>query len=265
LDEYTYTIQSVNEFTESAISGSPDPNLLVAYTTWTPVQPEQIRVIEFGYKGLINNQLMIDLNYYHNTYNDFITQKRIRQAQIIDSNGNRVPTDPFTDINALLGLTSGGVENTFQIYTNNKQTVKSQGASAGLDYSITRGYNVGFSWAWNMLIEEGLPADFFNDYNTPEHVLNFRFGNRRVTDNFGFNIAYRYQTEFIWNSSFAQNGVVPAYGFLDAQVSYKISSIRSILKVGGSNVLNNRYFSAYGNPTLGAIYYISLTFDELLN
>lgn len=80
----------------------------------------------------------------------------------------------------------------------------------------------------------------------------------------GFNVAWRYQTAFRWESSFAR-GEVPAVSNFDAQLSYKVSSIKSILKLGGSNILNNRYILNYGGPTLGAIYYVSITFDELLN
>jgi len=259
-----------------ADNGALDPSLLVPYTDWKPVQPEQIKVFEVGYKGLINDRLMIDVSYYHNTYENFITQIRVRQAQLRDTDGNRIPTDPFTDPTgqAFLSLLTGnGGEvnipndqgNTFQIYTNLDQTVKSQGATAGFDYSIIRGYRAGFNYSWNKLDTRNLSFDFFNDYNTPEHIVNVTFGNRKVTDNFGFNIAWRWQEAFTWTSSFVQDGPVPSFSTLDAQVSYKLSGIRSILKIGGSNLVNNRFITSYGGPTIGAIYYISLTFDELMN
>lgn len=260
---YTYTIQSVDEFTESFANGTLDPTVLIKYTTWKPVQPERIKVFEIGYKALINNRLMIDVNYYHNTYDDFITQVRVRQAQ--DTNGD--PTNPFADptLAAFFGLLTGDANDTYQIYTNLNQTVKSQGATVGFDYSIIRGYRAGFNYSWNQLNTSDLSVDFINDYNTPEHIMNISFGNRKVTDNFGFNIALRWQDAFIWTSSFVQDGLVPSFRTLDAQVSYKLSGLRSILKIGGSNLLNDRYISSYGGPTIGAIYYISLTFDELMN
>ena len=111
---------------------------------------------------------------------------------------------------------------------------------------------------------EGLDENFLNEFNTPEHKANVSFGNRRVTDNFGFNVAYRWQNSFRYEASFGR-GEVPAIGTLDAMVSYKLSGLRSVLKVGGSNLLNTRHVMNYGGPTLGAIYYVSLTFDELLN
>jgi outer membrane receptor protein involved in Fe transport len=264
----TYTIASVDEFTENVINGNPDPSILVPYTEWEPVKPEQIQVFEIGYKGLLTDRLMVDVNYYHNTYDDFITQVRVRQVQ--DGNGD--PYNPFDPTNdpieaqaALFGLVSGSVQNTYQIYTNNKDRVQSMGASFGLDYVFSRGYKFGMNYSWNTLDDSSLPDDFFNDYNTPEHVVNVSFGNRKVIDNLGFNIGLRWQDAFIWNSSFVQDGEVPAFSSLDAQVSYKLSSMKSILKLGGSNLLNERYITAYGSPSVGAIYYISITFDELLN
>ena len=58
---------------------------------------------------------------------------------------------------------------------------------------------------------------------------------------------------------------MPDFGTLDAQVSYKIPSIKSVVKLGGSNLLNERFSTSFGNPNMGAIYYVQLTFDEFLN
>jgi len=82
--------------------------------------------------------------------------------------------------------------------------------------------------------------------------------------NLGFNVTYRWQDEFEWVSSFA-SGTVPAVSTVDAQVSYKLSDLNSIIKMGGSNITNNRHVLNYGGPNLGAIYYVSITFDEFLN
>ena len=54
---------------------------------------------------------------------------------------------------------------------------------------------------------------------------------------------------------------MPAFGTVDAQVNLKIPSIKSVIKVGGSNILNKYYFTSYGNPEAGAMYYVSLAFN----
>jgi len=48
-------------------------------------------------------------------------------------------------------------------------------------------------------------------------------------------------------------------------VSYKVKAMKSTFKLGGSDIFNKRYVLNYGGPTLGAIYYISITFDQLMN
>jgi len=94
--------------------------------------------------------------------------------------------------------------------------------------------------------------------------VNVSLGNRKLTDNLGFNVTYRWQTAFEWQSSFAI-GPVDAYSTVDAQVSYRMKPLKSILKIGGSNILNDYYVQSLGGPDIGAIYYISITFDELMN
>ena len=59
-------------------------------------------------------------------------------------------------------------------------------------------------------------------------------------------------------------GRIDAYSIVDAQVSYKMPSIKSVVKVGGNNIFNNQIYQAYGSPSIGALYYVSVVFDQLL-
>ena len=92
------------------------------------------------------------------------------------------------------------------------------------------------------------------------------FSNARLTDKVGFSIAWHWQDAFQWYGTFTENrpGLVPAYNLIDAQVSYKLSKLKSIIKVGASNLGNNYIVQAYGSPAVGGLYYVSLTFDDLL-
>jgi outer membrane cobalamin receptor len=83
-----------------------------------------------------------------------------------------------------------------------------------------------------------------------------------VYKNIGFNVTYRWQDAFLWNSSFV-TGNVSAYGTIDAQVNYKLPKAKATIKLGGSNILNHYYQTSFGNPTVGGIYYVSLLFDEI--
>jgi outer membrane receptor protein involved in Fe transport len=59
-------------------------------------------------------------------------------------------------------------------------------------------------------------------------------------------------------------GRIKTYSMVDAQVSYRILPIKSILKFGANNLFNNQVYQAYGSPSIGAVYYVGITFDELL-
>ncbi|WPR77088.1 TonB-dependent receptor [Algoriphagus sp. NG3] len=272
----SYTLASVEQYVAKVGSGispvSPEATSLLKPATeedFPELRPEQVRSIEIGYKSLLNsNKILIDFAYYYNVYNDFITQNAVRKAP-----GPIFPTPTTPEelaINAvnapslLTPITTPGSENTFQTYTNfTEGTVRAHGAALGLTFNLPKNYSLSGNYNFNKLLSSPTEG-FLNDFNTPEHKGNLVFGNRKLTKKLGFNVAWRYQTSFRWESSFAR-GEVPAVSNFDAQVSYKVSSIKSIIKMGGSNVFNNRYFMNFGGPTIGAIYYISITFDELLN
>ena len=256
--ENAFTLESVERFTNELLAGNPAAaGELEPYTNFEPVEPEQIQSFEVGYKGLLGNRVLVDAAYYYNIYDNFIAQFRVRKAAAAFTG------DPATDQQIAASLLSGDASNTFQLYTNLDQTVKSRGAVLGVDFSLPNNFVLGTNYNWNELITDR-NGGFIFDFNTPEHKVNVSFGNRRLTNNLGFNVTYRWQEEFDWTSSFA-NGTVPSVSTVDAQVSYRVPDLKSIVKVGGSNITNNRHFLNYGGPNLGAIYYVSLTFDQFLN
>jgi len=236
---------------------------LERYDEFNPVEPERVRAFEVGYKSVINNKLVIDLAYYYNIYTNFITN-----IGVVDSTIS-VSQDDLTTLNVVEGtstfLLRSTANDTYAMTTNMTKPVYTQGAVIGLDYSLPKGYKFGINYSWNQFIS-GADYEQGNtlfDFNTPEHKVNINFGNRNLFKNFGFNMTFRYQTKFRWESSFAQ-GDVPAYNTLDAQVSYKLASLKSVLKLGASNLTNKYYIQSLGGPSIGSIYYLSLTFDQFM-
>ncbi len=270
--EYAYDLFSVNNYV-AAVSAAGnslaigDPTVLdnlVPITYIDPVKPEKVNSIDVGYQAVLGTEkdFNFDISYYYNSYKDFIAQRFLRKAAgAIDLDATVVTEQNIRNAQTLLTpITTPGQENTFSTYTNVQSDVSSQGLALGATYRIGgRGYNVGFNYNWNKLNEE-LGGGYLSEFNTPEHKFNVMFGNRTVTDNLGFNVAFRWQDEFYWESSFGQ-GTVPSAAVLDAQVSYKVESLKSTIKLGGSNLANTRYVLNYGGPTLGAIYYLSVIFD----
>jgi iron complex outermembrane recepter protein len=269
----TYTMESVAAFTNQFLQNPPNPanpasignavqaiSLLERYDVHNPVKPEQIQAFEVGYKGFINGRLFIDAAYYYNIYNDFITQIRVRRAAAPISLNPTNPATYLPAIQASSSLLSGDFNNTFQVYTNTTETVEAHGAVLGLEYSFDGGYLLSSNYNWNKLITD--MGAFLNDFNTPEHKINVSFGNRRLTDNLGFNLTVRWQDAFSWNSSF-HNAEIPAVTMFDAQVTYRLPNINSVVKVGGSNLLNESYILSAGGPSVGGIVYVTFTYDNV--
>ncbi len=243
------------------------------------LKTEKITTWEAGYKGLLaDSKLLIDAYYFLNFYNDFNTIIEVIQATPLDGvvDGvpagilipNTGPSDPMSTAAKSDILNAEVPTQRFGIRNNISQTVRTQGAGFNIQYSFNSGYQVGGNISYNIFNSDDradlLSQNFVTEFNTPEWKYNLSLANREVIQNLGFNVTWRWQDAFLWESSYGVV-VIPAYGTLDAQVSYKIPSINVIAKIGGSNVLNNRYVTGVGNPTLGGIYFLQLTFDQFLN
>ncbi|MDR9419411.1 TonB-dependent receptor [Gracilimonas sp.] len=263
-----YTAQSVEEAQEIVNSGgsSSDARGALESVEFEEFDTEKVETYEVGYKAMLWDKLMVDAYYYYSSYTDFIAE-----IQFVQGVPNGLTSDPGSfDPNSEAGqdaIINGGVPTQeYGFDVNADGTVDSHGWGVNLEYSLPKGFLVGGNVSYNELLdqEDLIDQGFRASYNTPEWRYNLRLENRSLFDNVGFNTTYRWQDAFFWESSFGA-GVVPAYGTLDAQVSYKLSDFNTILKLGGSNILNERYTTSFGNPRMGAIYYFSLTFDQFLN
>jgi hypothetical protein len=97
-------------------------------------------------------------------------------------------------------------------------------------------------------------------FNTPTWSGNIQFGNREVLPNFGFNVVWKWQDTFLWQTPLAE-GVVSSFNTVDAQVSLQVPQWNASFKLGGTNLANNRYIQYAAGPTIGALYYLSVTWD----
>jgi iron complex outermembrane receptor protein len=232
----------------------------------TEFKPERVKSFEVGYKGLWSNKLLVDAYAYFNRFENFIG------GQVLVQDRTPNPQNPASALG--LNLLSSNTRNVFLLPTNTTEIINSWGWAVGIDYKLPKNYTVGGNVSFNTLsnLAELTETGFQPSFNTPEYRYVLNFANREVVKNLGFAVAYRWQGEFAWQSSFVapavssqQLSVMPAFGTFDAQVSYKLKSLKSILKVGGSNLFNDGYRQAWGNPTVGTMYFVSLTFDEFLN
>ncbi len=104
-----------------------------------------------------------------------------------------------------------------------------------------------------------------NYFNSPENRYTVSLGNPRLTARLGASIVFRW-TDKMWyeQGTTAGDAWLPSWSSLDAQASYKMPLLKSVIKVGGTNILNKYYAQGYGLAQIGGLYYLSITFDELM-
>ena len=216
------------------------------------IKPERSSSFEIGYKGIIGDVLLVDMNYYNTNYDDFEGGENVNAMNATTHKGQPIPAGY-----------------TWALNSNTKDDVKSWGFGMGLTLDIGSGFKLTGNYNYKNLEINGVPpgeSDFISYFNTPNNMYSFTFANRELFKNFGFSASLRFQDDFLYESTFA-NMMIPAYGAFDAQVNYKIESIKTIVKVGGNHIGigNNDYRARPGGPFIGKLFYVSLTFDEFLN
>ncbi len=243
-----YGIHNGGSYTQTsyqAFQASGDASVLET-ANFDYVQPEKLKSVEVGYKGVIDTKLLIDLNGYYTTYTNFIGGEIVASKNATTHQGVTLPAGTL-----------------FSPYTNSKEDVKSYGIGLGLTYNLPRNFILTGNWNYaDFEANEG--PNFRANFNTPKNKFSVGLGNRKIIKNLGFNVNFRWQDEFEWQSSY---GIwqVPEYGLIDAQINYKLTPIKTMLKIGGTNIGGGDYRTNLGSPFIGQQYYISLTFDEFFN
>lgn len=210
------------------------------------VKAEEITAYELGYRAQIG-KVAIDLSGYYNKYKDFISNTTVVVPFYGQAGDNAL---------SLLALQNGDFQ-AYQTYTNSEADIESYGVTIGVDAKVFGNFDLGTSYTYSEFeFDKKEYPDFRTNFNTPKHKVKVSFGNTEIVKNLGFNLNYRWSDAYFWENTFA-DGDVPAFNVLDAQVNYAVPSIKSVFKIGGSNILAEEYFSAVGTGFVGSIYYIS--------
>ena len=265
--ENSYTLSSVNTFNAavnkdvtnglSANDAALKNRSLLEITNLAPTRPERIISFEVGYKSvLLQNKLVVDIDAYTNKYDGFLGQ-----VEVAVPGSDKVGTDAsVTDMLAA----NRSKQTRYRVFTNAKNTYNNFGSSLGVTYNFYKKFTISGNINYNDIVSNTNSDVFVTGFNTPKWATNLSFGNREVVKNVGFNIVWRWQDAFLWESPLA-NGVVSAYNTWDAQVTYRVPKIKSSIKIGGSNIFNQRYIQYAAGPTIGGLYYVAITVDGLLN
>ncbi|WP_324673340.1 TonB-dependent receptor [Hymenobacter sp. GOD-10R] len=213
---------------------------------------EQVKTYEIGYKGLLSEKLVLDINYYRSRYNHFIGARQF----IGNLDGTR-PSQAQVAVAAPKQFQDAGLSTrVIQAWTNADQEVNTQGAAASLSYSVDKMLSLTGNYTLNLLSEKNLPSGFQTFFNTPKHKYNVgAFGD--INRQLSYTVNYRWAQGHHYELPFAV-GQLGSYSSLDAQVSYTIPAISTTVQVGGSNLANSRNIQVYGGPQIGRLAYLGL-------
>lgn len=234
---------TVGSFIDFLNSGKNDT---LDYFNIAPIRPEKVKTFEVGYRTTIFNKVFADMGYYFSQYKDFI--------------GYQLGVDAVIDPSASTP-TSAQV---YRVSSNAKDVVTSQGFSIGLNYFVSENYVLKGNYSWNVLNTKTddpiIPA-----YNTPENKYNIGLCARDLkffgVNNLGFCINYKWIEGFIFEGSPQFTGYIPSYNQTDVQANWFWKSKDLTLKLGASNVFNQKSYQTYGGPLIGRMAYASILYE----
>lgn len=206
-------------------------------------KPESVTSYELGYKGLLaGGKVLVDAYGYYGRYQNFIARTLIGQAATVGGAPN-----PATD-------------RKFSVPVNIEDDVTTYGFGIGVDYRFVRTWTISMNLTSDRL--QDVPPGYIAFFNAPKYRYNASLSNTGFgTDKrIGFNVSYRWQDAFFYEGDFA-SGDIASIHTLDAQVSYKLPKHKSVIKLGGNNILNQYYFNAVGNSFVGGLYYVSFGYN----
>jgi outer membrane receptor protein involved in Fe transport len=234
-----YTAESITKYRTTG----KQTDLVVA--DFGTLKPEIANSYEIGYRGLLTKDLLVDAYGYYSRYKDFLGRKAVGRSTGGSTNTQYL-LSPFTTDN-------------YSFIDNSDDIVKAVGWGVSVNYNLVKGYQLGVNVSGDQL--QDVPDTLVTFFNTPKVRFNVSFGNEKVNNsNWGFNILYRWQDHMLWEGTFG-SGEVKSFGSLDAQVNYRLTKIRSMIKLGATNLLNKYYTTAFGNPSIGGLYYVSFGYN----
>ena len=246
------SLVTIDSFNEARNVGTNFAWDRLDYYNVDPIRPEKVRTFEIGYRGTLSNKIYVDASYYYSIYTDFI--------------GFNIGLDiPYTPDNFLPGNFTA-----YRVAANAQEKVTTQGVSIGLNYYFFKKFALTTNYSFNKLIS-GEDDPIIPAFNTPEHKANIGVNARDLSTNFGlftlknwgFGVNYKWIDGYLFEGSPQFTGYVPSYYLVDAAVSANFKKINTTVKLGASNLTDNRVYTVFGGPYIGRMAYLSLTYEWL--
>jgi outer membrane receptor for ferrienterochelin and colicin len=236
-----YTLESFRAAVGTSPPATVNPTLLKK-ADFPEYKAESLESYEVGYRGLFSNSFLVDAYAYYGTYSNFL--------------GRLVVVQPVDGTAA--GLFAA--RNTYSVYTNSTEKVSTSGYGVSIKWTMPKNFALNCNFSQDKI--NNIPKGFVSFFNVPDYRLNFSFENTGLGKNksFGFNISLHNQSSFFNESDFRQ-GQVDGFTTVDGVLSYKLRTAKSVIKIGGSNLLNKYYQNNFGNSNIGGMYYLSFGYN----
>ena len=268
LHNNTFLVRALEEYNNKVIEGVVDMDAeyeankilqlpilekgIIRDGQFTGLEPERITSFEFGYRGLVDESRLFEFTIYRNYYKNFIGNLRLVKPR----------TSPSIDLaKAAEQANNFGASELIYVTENSETPIITQGAEFLYDYSANSGtYLIVNMTLVRMLTDSKDPLT--PGFNTPPFKFNIKLGHRKITKNFGAELAFRGRNDFVWESPFA-DGTVDEFGTFDMQLTFRLPRLNSMIRLGGNNMYNIDQYNTFGGAEINAFYYISLTYDPL--
>ncbi|WP_407322418.1 TonB-dependent receptor [Tenacibaculum maritimum] len=243
-----------NSFIFDSVYG-PEADGNYVKSAYENVQPENVKTFEVGYRSIIGlnktNNLDLDINGFYSNHDNFIFFERLTVPKY-----GKISADGSLDADAAEAFAEGNT-NSFILSTNSKSKVTSYGFGLGMHTKFFKLFDFGLNYNFiDYTLEDLDYGQFEPSFNAPKHSLKAQLGSSNLFKNLGFNLSARWNSEYQWNSSFA-NGIIEERTIIDAQLNYNVPVLKSIFKIGGTNLLGKEYIIVPGSGKIGSLYYIS--------
>jgi hypothetical protein len=239
-DKYpAYTLTSVQEYQQSN-----DPSKLKKFQL-SDIKPQSVDAFELGYSALISNVVLIDVLGYYSTWKNFIGY-----VNVANTPGTEDVT-AFKDRSKYIA---------YNIAYNGAETVNTYGYAASVSVDLSRNFGAKANFSSDFLKNRNNSQ--INNFNTPNWKFNIEFGNSGFgkQQKLSFNTSLRYKPAYFYSIGFG-SGTIPANVVLDAQFSYKLIKAHSKIKIGATNLTNRYYYTGFGSPAIGGVYYVTFAYN----
>lgn len=217
------------------------------------LRPERISTFEIGYRGSFFEKLNIDFTFFVCRYFDLITSEMYAGPNLL-TNRNHTNPPSLSDIateSSTIYIIPSNINKVFNVL----------GVNPTINYQLNRNISLSSSYTFTRM-QDTTDRIYERQYsfNTPRHRLTNQIKARNIFKRLDFVMNHRW-----YDGCYYLGQWIPSYNVIDLLVSYAIPQTKFIVTFGANNLLNFYHREIYAGPSMGGVYFLQFSFDDLLN